>query len=44
MDVVAPHHHWRERLKTLLKKHTIWLNEMVFSKDWESQMIWQKEI
>lgn len=44
MDVVAPNHHWRERLKTLLKKHIRWLNAMGFPQDWESQLLWQEKI
>ena len=41
MDIIAPHHHWRQRLKTLIADHAIPLGAMDFPSDWTSRAIWQ---
>jgi abortive infection bacteriophage resistance protein len=41
MDVVAPGHHWRQRLRSLLDRQER-LDEMGFPKDWQSQAIWKE--
>jgi abortive infection bacteriophage resistance protein len=42
MDVVAPAHHWRSRLKALLLSHADYLPAMGFPKGWETPAIWQE--
>jgi abortive infection bacteriophage resistance protein len=41
MDVVAPQHSWRLRLKTLLEEHPENLPHMGFPVDWQNQPIWK---
>lgn len=40
MDVVAPEHHWRARLKDLLQKNLSALSHMDFPANWNSMPIW----
>ncbi|EWG99936.1 hypothetical protein Q427_22270 [Halomonas sp. BC04] len=40
MDVVNPHHHWRERLVTLIDRHAINTREMGFPDDWRHRPLW----
>lgn len=40
-DIIAPDHHWRQRLKTLLTHHDISVQAMDFPADWEQRAIWQ---
>jgi abortive infection bacteriophage resistance protein len=42
MDVVAPHHHWRARLKELIERHTIPVAAMDFPDGWQALPIWQE--
>ncbi|MBU2601025.1 MAG: Abi family protein [Actinobacteria bacterium] len=42
MDVIAPHHHWRARLKALLSRHGIQVAAMDFPAAWERMPIWQE--
>ncbi len=42
MDVVAPDHHWRKKLKTLLASQNIPLRAMDFPADWQQRTIWQE--
>ena len=42
MDVIAPHHHWRTRLKQLLAGHSEFLPLMDFPADWQARAIWQE--
>jgi abortive infection bacteriophage resistance protein len=42
MDIIAPKHHWRRRLKTLLSDHAVPLPAMGFPDDWESRLVWQE--
>lgn len=44
MDLMAPHHHWRARLKTLLSRHAIDVGVMDFPAGWEQMPIWQEEV
>lgn len=41
MDVIAPDHHWRQRLKGLLNSHCIQTRAMDFPADWEGRAIWR---
>lgn len=41
MDVIAPGHHWRSRLKNLVSKHAIPVAAMDFPSDWNQRTIWQ---
>lgn len=41
MDQISPGHHWRARLKDLLRNHNEWLNDMGFPTGWETRTIWQ---
>ena len=41
MDVIAPKHIWRIRVKDLLKKHEIPVTAMGFPVDWGESKIWQ---
>jgi abortive infection bacteriophage resistance protein len=41
MDVIAPHHHWRTRLKDLIDRHGISVGGMDFPADWRTLPIWQ---
>ena len=42
LNVVAPHHHWRTRLKNLLGLHNIETSAMGFPKNWEQLPLWQE--
>lgn len=42
MDVIAPQHHWRARLRGLVDQHAIPLSAMDFPVDWERLPIWQE--
>lgn len=41
MDVIAPQHHWRTRLKDLIARHAIPVAAMDFPAGWERMAIWQ---
>ena len=41
MDIIAPQHHWRWRLKELIAGHAIPVGAMGFPEDWEARAIWQ---
>ena len=41
MDIIAPSHSWRKRLKTLLLANERVLPQMGFPVDWKQQLIWQ---
>lgn len=43
MDVIAPQHHWRARLKNLITINTIPVEAMDFPADWENLGIWGKK-
>lgn len=42
MDVMAPHHHWRLRLKSLLAAHHVNVAAMDFPADWATRALWQE--
>ncbi|WP_024304147.1 Abi family protein [Pseudogulbenkiania sp. MAI-1] len=44
MDVIAPRHHWRGRLKELIALHTIPVVAMDFPSGWEQMAIWQEKM
>jgi abortive infection bacteriophage resistance protein len=41
MDIIAPNHHWRQRLKDLLNSHGIQTTAMDFPIGWDGRTIWQ---
>lgn len=41
MDVVAPHHHWRSRLKDLIAQHGVEARMMDFPVGWEKRFPWR---
>ena len=41
MDVIAPQHHWRARLKDLIAQHAIPVAAMDFPANWQQLPIWQ---
>lgn len=41
LDCICPHHHWRQRLQTLLKQHAIEPQRMGFPLHWEQRPLWQ---
>lgn len=41
MDMIAPNHIWRSRVKDLLSEHEILLTAMGFPVDWEKSKIWR---
>lgn len=43
MDVIAPQHHWRARLKDLIARHAIPAAAMDFPAGWERMAIWQEQ-
>lgn len=43
MDVIAPQHHWRARLKDLIARHAIPVAAMDFPAGWELMAIWQEK-
>lgn len=42
MDVIAPQHHWRARLKDLITRHAVPVAAMDFPAGWEQLAIWQE--
>lgn len=42
MDSIAPAHHWRKRMKALIKEHAIPTAMMGFPEDWFARPIWQE--
>ncbi len=42
MDIIAPHHHWRKRFKTLMSQHAIPAGFMGFPSGWETRPPWQE--
>lgn len=42
MNVIAQQHHWRSKLKQLIEKHHIAVNEMDFPEDWAERAIWME--
>ena len=42
MDVIAPQHHWRARLKDLITRHAVPVAAMDFLAGWEQLAIWQE--
>lgn len=40
MDTISPQHNWRTRLRELLNKHSIPVNQMGFPRDWTEKNIW----
>lgn len=43
MNLIAPHHSWRNRFFMLIKKYNVPLAAMGFPKDWQQRAIWQTE-
>ncbi|MDH4229925.1 MAG: Abi family protein [Nitrospirota bacterium] len=41
MDVIAPRHHWRARLRDLIRQDNIPAAEMGFPPNWEQREIWR---
>lgn len=41
MDMIAPRHHWRTRLKALIAEHEIPVRSMDFPVGWQGLPIWQ---
>jgi hypothetical protein len=41
MDIIAPQHHWRSRLKSLINLHAVPVTAMGFPQDWKQRTIWQ---
>lgn len=41
MDVIAPRHHWRARLKNLFAEHAIPVAAMGFPEGWQEWTIWR---
>lgn len=41
MDVIAPKHHWRTRLKELINRHGVTVAAMNFPAHWQQSPIWQ---
>lgn len=44
MDIISPSHHWRQRLKALVTKHTPPLRAMGFPENWLERPIWNTEV
>lgn len=40
MDIICPNHHWKKKLKTLIKNHSINETDMGFPSDWLKRPIW----
>lgn len=40
MDIIAPGHHWKTRLKDLINTHAIDPTRMGFPADWETRPLW----
>jgi abortive infection bacteriophage resistance protein len=43
MDLIAPNHSWRRRLKEHLLKNPQYLKEMDFPSNWQEQIIWKEK-
>ena len=43
MGVIAPEHHWRQRLKQLLCQHRVPVEAMGFPENWETRQLWQEK-
>ncbi len=43
MGRIAPHHHWRARLKDLIFRHAIPVRSMDFPGEWKELAIWQED-
>ncbi len=41
MDIIAPRHHWRQRLINLITDHAAPVSAMGFPKEWQQQAIWK---
>ncbi len=41
MDVISSGHHWKQRLKDLISRHSIDTQKMGFPADWQERPIWQ---
>ena len=41
MDIIAPNHHWRVRLKDLIQQHQIPAGEMGFPAGWDTLPLWR---
>jgi abortive infection bacteriophage resistance protein len=41
MDIVAPHHSWRQRLKALIEQHKPPTRAMGFPPRWDQLSLWQ---
>ena len=41
LDTISPDHHWKQRLRDLLRDHAISESEMGFPKDWHNRAIWK---
>jgi abortive infection bacteriophage resistance protein len=41
MDIIAPQHHWRKRLRALLTSNSTHLSEMGFPSEWTNLSIWE---
>jgi hypothetical protein len=41
MDIIAPQHHWRSRLKSLITLYAVPVAVMGFPQDWQQRSIWQ---
>ena len=41
MDVIAPHHHWRQHLIQLLNKYPVNITDIGFPSGWQQLQIWQ---
>lgn len=42
MDLIAPKHHWRDRLKNLLSVHSVDVTQMGFPREWHRFPIWER--
>lgn len=40
MDIIAPGHHWKTRLKDLINTHAIDISKMGFPADWQTRPMW----
>jgi len=44
MDMIAPQHHWRTRLKELIARHGVTVGAMEFPSNWLQLPIWQDTV
>jgi hypothetical protein len=44
MDIIAPKHRWRQKLKTLLDNPNVPLAAMDFPENWQTRAIWQGDV